>query len=675
MPTPNTPILISKLAQGGFIEFYKQCANLHHSAWNIREYLTRIDKLYQREMDATKENIRAKIHNLYGDSSKFQNVTVPVVLPAVEAAVTYQSSVFLTGTPLFGVVSAPKWIDAAKQLEAVIDSQAIRGGWVAEFMKIFRDGFKYNLAACHVPWLEEVVPAFETDLTFSATEAKPKEVTWRGNSLKHLDLYNTIFDTRVNPVNISSDGEFAGFTEFYSRIKFKDFINRLPDKITTNINAALESGLGNSNISSESEFGYYVPEINLGLMKDIKKSGTGMNWMAWAGLANSNPTIKYKDGYEVTTLYARIIPSDFGLKVPAANTPQIWKLIIVNHSILIYAERQTNAHNMLPILFSQPLEDGLGYQTKSLAENVEPIQSITSALWNSAIASRRRAVTDRVLYDPSRITESHINNANPAAKIPVRPAAYGKPVGEAVYQFPFRDDQAQFAMQETGQLLNMGNMITGQNQVRQGQFVKGNKTQREFETVMGNANGRDQTVSMLLEAQLFTPIKFILKTNILQYQGTDIITTQEGQEVKISPEDLRKAIMDFKVSDGLTPTDKLISADAWTTAVQTIGTSPQINVGYNLAPAFSYLMKTQGADLSPFEKSPEQLAYEQALQVWQQTVTPALEKGVAKESLPPQPTPEQFNYVPGRLQNSSAAQTPMAATRVNNITNNIANEG
>ena len=86
-------------------------------------------------------------------------------------------------------------------------------------------------------------------------------------------------------------------------------------------------------------------------------------------------------------------------------------------------------------------------------------------------------------------------------------------------------------------------------------------------------------------------------------------------------------------------------------------------------------MKTQGADLSPFEKSPEQLAYEQALQVWQQTVTPALEKGATKESLPPQPTPEQFNHVPGRLQGSSATQTPMAATHVNNITNNIANKG
>lgn len=46
------------------------------------------------------------------------------------------------------------------------------------------------------------------------------------------------------------------------------------------------------------------------------------------------------------------------MKVPAPNTPQVWKFVYVNHSVLIYAERQTNAHGYLPMLFGQ-LEDGL----------------------------------------------------------------------------------------------------------------------------------------------------------------------------------------------------------------------------------------------------------------------------------------------------------------------------
>ena len=47
--------------------------------------------------------IKAKLANSMGDSSKFQNVTVPVVLPQVESAVTYQSSVSFYKDILFSV--------------------------------------------------------------------------------------------------------------------------------------------------------------------------------------------------------------------------------------------------------------------------------------------------------------------------------------------------------------------------------------------------------------------------------------------------------------------------------------------------------------------------------------------------------------------------------------------
>jgi hypothetical protein len=353
--------------------------------------------------------------------------------------------------------------------------------------------------------------------------------------------------------------------------------------------------------------------------------------------------------YEVTTMYARIMPSDFNMRLAEPNTPQIWKLIFVNHQVLIYAERQTNAHNMLPVMFGQPLEDGLGYQTKSLADNVSPIQDITSALSNSNIAARRRAISDRTLYDPSRVTEAHINNPNPSAKIPVRPAAYGKPVGEAVHAFPFRDDQFQYVAQQMQMYGGMANQISGQNPVRQGQFVKGNKTQSEFDTVMGNANGRDQLTAIGYETQIFTPVKEMLKTNILQYQGgISLYNREKKTEVKIDPVELRKAVLTFKVSDGLTPTDKLMDTDTHIVALQQIGTSPVIGAAYNIAPLFSYLMKMRGADLTPFEKSAEQQAYEQAMGQYQQMVMQLFKQNpeLKQEQLPKQPMPQDYGYDP-----------------------------
>ena len=674
MATPAVPMLVATRAQMGILEFYKSCARTQNAAVSLRPQLEYVDRLYMREMDLTQEHLAARIANRYGDSSRFQNITVPIVMPAVESATTYQASVFLTGTPLFGVISPPEWIDQAVRLQAIVDNQAnrINRPWVPEFMKLFRDGFKYNISAIHCPYETHVSPRFETDLSFSTTQARPRKVEWSGNSVQHLDMYNTFFDTRVHPSQLASKAEYIGFTEFYSRVGFKDFVNRLPDKIVTSIKAAFESsspGLNENALSST----FYIPEINRSLIRNIlNHNRAGTNWMHWAGLANPDPAIMYKDGYEVTTMYARILPADFGMKVPEAKSAQIWKFIIVNHQVLLFAERQTDAHNLIPILFCQPLDDGLGYQAKSLAENVEPIQYSATAMWNSIIQARRRAVGDRMLYDPSRVSEAHINNPNPIAKIPVRPAAYGKPVGDAVFPFPFRDDQAGTLLAETAQLISMADQITGRNPVRQGQFVKGNKTQREFETVMGNANGRDQMTAMLIEAQVFTPLKFILKSNILQYQTQELILDRvTGQALEIDPVKLRKAVMEFKVSDGLVPSDKLLSADAWTTALQVVGSSQQISAGYNVAPMFSYLMKTQGADLTPFEKSPEQLAYEQAVASWQVVAMEAVKTG---QTPPPQPTPEQFGYDP-RNSGAAAAQAPATVRNtVNNITNNITNQ-
>lgn len=650
MISPSMPTLVSPKSQEGLIQLLKQCRNMQTFTINMREQFRNIDLAYMREQDLTVDQQRAKIANRYGDANRYQNITVPVVLPQVEAAVTYQSSVYLTGVPIFGVVSDPANQDAATQMETVIDDQAMRGGWANQFMLAFRDAFKYNFYAVEVEWGRIVTATLETDLKFSASQGKPKEVIWEGNMVKRLDPYNTLFDIRVPPTKMHTQGEYVGYTELMSRIQLKAFIAALPEKIIGNVVTAFESGVGAGGISSNStQAAYYIPQVNpdMTLTSDVRNGG--MNWMAWAGVNGDDESIHYKNSYQVTTLYARILPDDFGLKVPNRQTPQVWKFIFVNDQVLLYAERKTNAHGFLPILCGQGHEDGLSYQTKSLATNVTPVQQLESAMWNSVIASRRRAISDRVLYDPSRVNEAQINNPNPSAKIPVRQAAYGKPVSEAVFAFPFRDDQAGLVLQEAAQLDAMANKVSRQNPVRQGQFVKGNKTRDEFQDVMANANGGDQMVAMSFESNLFTPLKEILKINVLQYQGgTSLYNREQKAQVIVDPVALRQAVMTFKMSDGLIPSDKIISGDAMRDGLQAMASIPGIGAGYNLAQMFSYLMKVQGADLKPFEKPPEQIAFEQAMSQWQQTVELQLKANplATQKDFPPQPVPQQFGYVP-----------------------------
>jgi hypothetical protein len=659
----STSVPLSADSHAAFITYYTQLQDMHQEhRSSLRSRMQQIDKLYQRELDTSEEHLRAKAANEAGDSKRFQNITVPVVAPQVETAVTYQASVFLTGYPLLGVVSDPKFMDEAMQLETLIEDNSIRGGWTRELLMFFRNGFKYNFAPLEVSWGQEKTTVISTDLIKNPTEGIPTEVLWAGNKLRTLDPYNVFVDHRVLPTEVYKKGEFAGFTESMSRMELKQFIQELPDKITVNIKAALESGYGSAGAGEDAK-GLYTPIINPDInLNDVFTTGT--NWLSWAGLSSMRRPIEYKDSYEKTVLYARILPSEFSLAVPNRNIPQIYKLIIINHKHIIYCERQTNAHNYIPILIGQPLEDGLGYQTKSLAKNAEPFQHVASAFMNSIMHSRRRAVTDRVLYDPSRITSAHINSDNPSAKIPVRPAAYGKNIGEAVYQFPYREDQAGTSMQQIQQMIAMSNSLSGQNAASQGQFVKGNKTLQEFDSVMQNANGRDQMASILIEAQVFVPMKHIIKTNVLQYQGGTSIYNREKQvAVEIDPIKLRQAVMEFKISDGLIPSSKLINAESYSVALQVLGSSPEIGAAYNIAPLFSYMMKTQGAKIADFEKSQEQMAYEQAVGSWQQVVLEAMKIGIDAAKLPPQPKPEEFGYNPNG--NKPAGQTTDQPTAAN----------
>jgi hypothetical protein len=635
--------------------------NSLYTQYSLRGELENIDRIYMRERDWTDDQVKSRIANRKGDSRKMQNVTVPIVMPQVNSSLNYLSNVFLTGYPIFPVTADPANEDSATQLETIIQENATTCGWAQQLMMFFRDGLKYNLHAIECDWKQRTNWTVENDITKS-NSAGARKILWEGNVLRRMDLYNTFWDPRVHPSEMHSEGEFVGYTEIYSRIRFKKFTNALYNRAPKSaVIAALASAPVQGAIGSSvtSPFGYYIPSVNP--FPFFNKSAS-LDWMNWATNTPMDKLgVNYKNAYSITTVYARILPDDFGLLVPERNTPQVWKFVIVNGQVVLTAERLTNIHNFLPIFFGQPIEDGLDYQTKSFASNVSDMQDIGSAMWNGYIASKRRLIGDRVLYDPSRVKESDINSVNPAAKIPVRPSAYGKPLAEAVYQFPYRDEQTESLIQGSAAVVGMANLINGQNPAQQGQFVKGNKTRHEYDDVMGHGNAQNQQLALSTESQVLTPLKEVIKLNTMQYQQAKLVyNTGRGISVNVKPEDLRKTAVHFKVSDGLIPSDKVTGDDMLQTVVQQLGSSQQLAQGYNLAPMFTYLMKTQGLDLTPFQKTPEQMQYEQALGAWQQAAAVAAKAGSPFSTPQPQPSPalqQQQQSGPPPSPASSALET------------------
>lgn len=616
MAQPPVAYLLNPKQQQAVVNYVINCVTSLAQVWNLRQQFLNRDLAYYRELDRSVEQTKALSANWAGDPYKFQNLQIPVVMPQVESALAYQAGVFLTGYPIFGIATndAQK-ADAALQLETIIGDNSVTYGWIRQLILFMRDCLKYNLGAIEVTWKRKRVYSLVNDAASAARgqPTKNTELVYEGNSLRRLDPYNLIWDKRVNPTQVHTDGEFVGYTEIFSRIQLKQLLLDLNSEFTMNAREAFETGSPSITLNGSDSW-YYVPQINPNSFIGYQFYPT-TNWLSWAmidtdGTGQGKKGIEYNNMYEITTIYGRVIPEDFRLVVPRRNQPQIWKFIIVNRRVCIYAERQTNAHNMLPIILGAPTEDGLGYQTKSFLDNSIPFQFMSTALWNAAIESKRRQVFDRIFYDPSRIRKEDIDKVTSVARIPVKQSAYGKPISEAVWSNSYHDENISGVFQMAQMVYEMADVTNGQNKVDRGQFQKGNKTKTEFQQTMGNSNARQQLQALMLEYQVFTPMKEMIKLNMLQYQPPATLFNRDtNTAVTIKPEELRDAALVFKVSDGLTPTDKLISTDLLQVFMQTVQASPIMMAQYDIVGAFAYWCKMQGAQwFTNFQRNPADAA-------------------------------------------------------------------
>jgi hypothetical protein len=566
--------------------------------YNMRARMQEIDRAYIRETDLTATQQRAAAANAAGDASKVQNVVLPVVEPQVESQLTTLSEIFLTSYPLFPVISKPQQADAALQMETVIGEQGVEFGWAAELLASMRDGLKYNVLAVEVEWTEKRVYTVENNALQDIKHGTPTETLFAGNAIRRINPYNLIADVRVAPHEVHTKGEYVGHMELVSRVQLKQRIAELDATKTMNAKLAFESGEASYTTSPGDSY-FFIPQINGKALVDAATAQNiagGFNWHAWAGVEENSNKIKYSNMYEVTTLYARIMPSEHKLYKFGNSIPQIWKLIIVNRKVLIYAELQSNAHNFLPIIVAQPTEDGLGWQSKSFADKAASFQATASALYNSGLESQRRKVYDRLIYDPSRINKSDIDNVSPVARIPIKSAAYGKPLSEAVYQMPYRDDNVAQIFGIAEQCLAMADVANGQNRVQRGQFQRGNKTRHEFSDTMEHSNARPRMHALILENRLFTPLKTILKLNTLQFQPPTTLYNRAGKkQVTIDPVTLRNTAMEFRMADGLMPTGAYINMELFGSVLQVVGQYPDLLKQWDVMGMIFYWLKLEGA--------------------------------------------------------------------------------
>lgn len=612
----------------------KFAENCQQDIGTFRSLLEFRDRAYQMQLDQSRDKY-AEIKKVLGGTAKRQvkNIDVPIVLPQIESAVAYQTGVYLSSYPIFGVVSTPKNINQALQMETVIGHHSIEYGWARELIKVFRNGFKHNFGPTFVHWNRRMVPKVTTSTdAHTAGMAQITQDKVGGNCIKALDPYNCFFSMQVMPARYHDEGEAFGWNELMPRMTFKRFVQGLDASKTTNLREAFECTYASVGSSADSAMDYYVPKINPSL--NITNSLNGQqNWMVWAGLevGSGGQRINYRDNYLITRFVCRALPSDFGKE---GGTPTMYYCIIVNWKYVIYVEEIVAAHDFLPVFILQPNEDDLGFQTQSMLDTSLPFQDMSTALWNISLESKRRLVFDRLVYNERFINKADIDPASAIARIPLRNASQfkGDDIGKALFQIPFREDNSNNNIQMSEMISQMADVAAGQNKVDRGQFQKGNKTKTEFVTTMDNSSARQQLTSLTIEGQYMTPVKTAIKANILVNQEAGSYTNRNERDmVDVDPVKLREANLEFKLTDGMLPMAKLLNPELMTVFMQYAQTMPVAMTEYDVLGMFMYWLKLQGAYwVDDFKRDAE--AQKGFLDMFAKT-------SVASNMQPPQPQP------------------------------------
>ena len=565
-------------------QYLKNILTIHKRYNQFRNKAEQIDIAYYRfreENDKKAGTIRAGVD--------LENIEVPVTISQVDSFVGYLADVFLSGYPLFPVVSSPDDMAEADMLEAIIDTHATLGGYSRQFLMAFRDGIKYNILGLEHDWGSIDQYASVANYLKPAEAAKMEQSEPKITKAKRLNPYNLLWDYRIeNPADVAFDGEYAGYVELMPRIPMKRFINRYSQAgCLYNITSALNSKW--QGFSTAAGGGNYNAQPTVNSLVNAKPMPADFDWETYLGVTPEfKKGIQYSSVYERAVLYCRIIPSEYGIEAPRKNSPQIWKFIFVNGEHLLYASRVYTAFDLLPIMIGQPLEDGFNIQTQSIAENQLPMQAVASTLFNIRLASARRAVSDRALFNPLLINESDVNSPVPAAKIPVRLSGLNDQNLESAYkQIPFDDSGTQSVIGDVRNVLEFSDMMSGMNKPSRGQFQKGNKSVQEWQDTMGGADDRKRLPALCIESQIMVPLKENIKLNIYQHKAIGIYQsskTGETYDVDVQKlEAVRKKVMSFRLADGYTPKSKLASTDFIAQLLQTLSQSQPLAASWGAA--------------------------------------------------------------------------------------------
>jgi hypothetical protein len=596
---------ISQSSHDKLVAFVQDIVAQQGTWWKDR--LEQADLLYYLMQPAIydKDHIQARAEEL--GLKPDDMLEAPVIISQIETAVASLADTFLSGYPIFGVVTPPDQQEAGEQLETLIASYTQLGSWNTNLLGFFRAACKYTVAPFALTTRFGYDLLGEVNLGVPGTYQPRKVNSFVLPDLHMPDPYNVVFDYRVLPKDLALKGDYIGHAEMMPRTYLKQQLLAVQEAGPNYAGRLLNLDKWMDTATSYANYHIHPTVAKIGVQ------GVKDYWTSWfsSGNPQDRMTISgqfYTAGHAlVRKLFVRIVPKEFGLDRYGGNTPMVFELWLVNDQVIVYFAPVFMYANSFPIGFADLQNDGFGYGAKTEVALFAPFQQAASTLLTSAVLTAERATGDRAIFDSNYLSAANLKKANGASYIPLTQSLLQDRSLQSVYHsIPYDASLAQMSPGLIREIVNTAQMLRGRNNFQQGLPQKGNRTLGEFQEVMGQSDVRQELPAMQMEAQAFTPVKQWLKQWIAMNATKEALVNHRTKAVvEISPQSIADMQYDFKLSTGYFSKQMLSSSDEVTNMMQVITGNPELMAKFDVPAMLSYIMSLRGfKDMEQFIVAP-----------------------------------------------------------------------
>lgn len=603
-----------------------------HTGKQVRDSVIDRYRRIDREISGWFEPSETDGRRLEQQKRKGTPTAVEVKLPLVnfylKDMLSFLMGVFAPGGGIFHYIGKPDTQDAGNALIDKLNKDAQFADYYNQILRSCWTLLKYNIAGFETVWDIQNGPVFLGD---DVTPTVQQQEIWAGNRITAIDPYNLLVDPSVRADRLHIDGEFAGYA---SRISNFEAIRNASTGFFQNMQEAFKR-THFDNV--DSRFTYYRHPPTEAMIRPsvngMDISG-GMNWMHFMGMAGTEAFSDRDRTSELVTLYIQLVPKQFGLSKSTALEP--WRLLILNDTHIVNAERVTNAHGWLPINLAYGEDDLLESAQKSFAEEIEPFQSYVSYLLNTHIKNTRKKLWGRTFYDARYVDLANVPGDELAAEIPVNPQGETRGIRDFVFT---NNDSAQ----DTRQLLSdvgdtmslLQNLFPTQALPSQVAGID-RAIESQVAVVLQGAARRNHMLANALDGTLMRPMRLMMYYNLLQFAKPFTVAVPGGRQ-EISAQQFRNLDENFIIGQGLKSVDKELLQvrvrDLVVAVLQSQTASQEFDV-VALMDWWSDLMSVE-TDLTQFRRAPQNAPQQ----------VPAEQSGVAEAD--PAAIPQGIPGVPG----------------------------